>query len=290
MATSQHDLSFLWPLLKGLLVIYVVLVGSVYLFQRKLQYFPDADPVPLPQGQAFRGLQAVELLTEDGIRLLSWYWPGDRPLTLVYFSGNGGNRLDRLEWARDFHRLGYGLFLLEYRGYGGNPGTPTETGLYRDAQAAVDWLAREPGRKLAYLGESLGSGVAVEMAIRAAPAGLIIQSGFSSAADVGQHRYPLLPVGLLMKDSFDSLPKIGGLSCPLLAIHGDRDRTVPLSLGRALFEAAPEPKEWLPVRGAAHNDVSGAGGQSYWKKIDNFLNEVSGSRPDSEAVPQTREH
>ncbi|MDE2666253.1 MAG: alpha/beta hydrolase [Acidobacteriota bacterium] len=287
MATSQPDLSFLWPLLKGLLVIYVVLVGSVYLFQRKLQYFPNADPVPLPQGQAFRGLQEIELETEDGIRLLSWYWPGDRPLTLVYFSGNGGNRADRLEWARDFHRLGYGLFLLEYRGYGGNPGTPTERNLYRDAQAALDWLARDPGRKLAYLGESLGSGVAVEMATRAPPAGLIIQSGFSSAADVGQHRYPLLPVGLLMKDPFDSLPKIKGLSCPLLAIHGDRDRTVPLPLGWALFEAAPEPKEWLMVPGAAHNDVSGVGGQSYWKKIDDFLNEVSDSGPNGEAVPQT---
>ena len=286
MANSQPDLSFLWPLLKGLLVVYVVLVGSVYLFQRKLQYFPNADPVPLPQAQAFRGLQEVELETEDGNRLLSWYWPGDRPLTLVYFSGNGGNRADRLEWARDFHRLGFGLFLLEYRGYGGNPGTPTETGLYRDAQAALDWLARDPGRKLAYLGESLGSGVAVEMATRAAPAGLIIQSGFSSAADVGQHRYPLLPVGLLMKDPFDSLPKIGDLRCPLLSIHGDRDRTVPLSLGRALFDAAPEPKEWLPVPGAAHNDVSGVGGESYWKKIDDFLTEVSGSKPDGEAVPQ----
>lgn len=287
MATSQPDLSFLWPLLKGLLVIYVVLVGSVYLFQRKLQYFPNVDPVSLPQGQAFRGLQEVELETEDGNRLLSWYWPGDRPLTLVYFSGNGGNRADRLEWAWGFHRLGYGLFLLEYRGYGGNPGTPTERNLYRDAQAALDWLARDPGRKLAYLGESLGSGVAVEMATRAPPAGLIIQSGFSSAADVGQHRYPLLPVGLLMKDPFDSLPKIKGLSCPLLAIHGDRDRTVPLPLGRALFEAAPEPKEWLMVPGAAHNDVSGVGGQSYWKKIDDFLKKVSDSGPNGEAVPQT---
>ena len=285
MATSQPDLSFLWPLLKGLLVIYVVLVGSVYLFQRKLQYFPNADPVPLPQGQALRGLQEIELETEDGIRLLSWYWPGERPLTLAYFSGNGGNRADRLEWARDFHRLGYGLLLLEYRGYGGNPGTPTETNLYRDAQAALDWLAREPGRKLVYLGESLGSGVAVEMATRAAPAGLIIQSGFSSAADVGQHRYPLLPVDLLMKDPFDSLPKIKSLSCPLLAIHGDLDRTVPLSLGRALFEAAPEPKEWLLVPGAAHNDVSAVGGQSYWKTIDDFLNEVSGSGPNGGNAP-----
>ncbi len=286
MATSQHDLSFLWPLLKGLVVIYVVLVGSVYLFQRKLQYFPNPDPVPLPRGEAFQGLREVTLPTEDGHRLQSWFWPGQKPLTLVYFPGNGGNRADRLDWARDFHRLGYGLLLLDYRGYGGNPGTPTETGLYRDAQAAVNWLNAEPDRKLAYLGESLGSGVAVEMATRAAPAGLIIQSGFSSAADVGQHRYPLLPVGLLMKDPFDSLPKIRGLSCPLLSIHGDRDRTVPLSLGRALFEAAPEPKEWLPVPGAAHNDVSGVGGQSYWMKIDDFLSEVSGSGPDGEAAPQ----
>ena len=286
MAPSQHDFSFAWPLLKGLLVIYVVLVGSVYLFQRKLQYFPEADPVPLPRGEAYRGLQEVELETEDGNRLLGWYWPGERPLTLVYFGGNGGNRMDRLDWARDFHRLDYSLFLLDYRGYGGNPGTPTEAGLYRDAQAAVDWLAREPGRKLAYLGESLGSGVAVEMAIRTAPSGLIVQSGFSSAVDVGKSRYPLLPVSLLMTDRFDSLPKIRRLGCPLLSIHGDRDRTVPLSLGRALFEAAPQPKEWLPVPGAAHNDVSGMGGHSYWTKIDDFLSEVSGSGPDGEAVPQ----
>ena len=146
MATSHHTLSFLWPLLKGLLVIYAVLVGTVYLLQRKLQYFPDADPVPLPRGQEFRGLQTVELVSEDGNRSLSWYWPGEKPLTLVYFGGNGGNRADRLDWARDFHRLGYGLLLLDYRGYGGNPGTPTETGLYRDAQAALDWLGRESDR------------------------------------------------------------------------------------------------------------------------------------------------
>ena len=277
MATSHHSVAFLWPLLKGLLVIYAVLVGTVYLLQRKLQYFPDADPVPLPRGQEFRGLQTVELVSEDGIRSLSWYWPGEKPLTLVYFGGNGGNRADRLDWARDFHRLGYGLLLLDYRGYGGNPGTPTETGLYRDAQAALDWLGRESDQKLAYFGESLGSGVAVEMATRVTPAGLIIQSGFSSAVDVGRSRYPFLPVGLLMKDRFDSLLKIRGVACPLLAIHGDRDRTVPLPLGRALFEAAREPKDWLPVPGAAHNDVSGVGGQSYWKKIDDFLQEVSGS-------------
>ena len=287
MSTSHHSLSFLWPLLKGLVVIYAVLVGTVYLLQRKLQYFPNADPVPLPRGQEFRGLQTVELVSEDGNRSLSWYWPGEKPLTLVYFGGNGGNRADRLDWARDFHRLGYGLLLLDYRGYGGNPGTPTETGLYRDAQAALDWLAREPGRKLAYLGESLGSGVAAELATRAVPAGLIIQSGFSSAVDVGKSRYPLLPVSLLMKDRFDSLPKIRELGCPLLSIHGDRDRTVPLPLGRALFEAAPEPKEWLLVPGAAHNDVSGVGGQPYWTKIDDFLKEVSGSGPDGGAVPQT---
>ena len=279
MGTTHHFLSFLWPLLKGLVVIYAVLFGATYFLQRKLQYFPDADSVPLPRGEEFRGLQAVELVSEDGNRLLSWYWPGVRPLTLVYFGGNGGNRADRLDWARDFRRLGYGLLLLDYRGYGGNPGTPTETGLYRDAQAALDWLFREPDRRLAYFGESLGSGVAVEMATRATPAGLIIQSGFSSAVDVGRSRYPFLPVGVLMKDRYDSLPKIRGLRCPLLAIHGDRDRTVPLSLGRALFEAAREPKEWLLVPGAAHNDVSRVGGQSYWKKIDDFLLAVSCSGP-----------
>lgn len=279
MAASQHDLSFLWLLLRVLLAIYVVLVGTIYLFQRKLQYFPEADPVPIPSAQAFRGLQLVELTTEDNNQLLSWYWPGEKPLTLVYFGGNGGNRGNRLDWARDFHRLGYGLFLLDYRGYGGNPGTPNETGLYQDAQAALDWLAKESDRKLAYFGESLGSGVAVEMATRSTPAGLIIQSGFSSAVDVGRSRYPILPVGLLMQDRFESVSKIRSLNCPLLAIHGDRDRTVPLSLGWKLFETALQPKEWLLVPEASHNDVSTVGGQSYWKKIDEFLQKISVIKP-----------
>jgi fermentation-respiration switch protein FrsA (DUF1100 family) len=274
---SGHTNSLLWSLLSGLLVVYAVIVGCVYLFQRKLQYFPDADPVPLPQGHQYLGLQTVELVSKDGIRLFCWYWPGERPLTLVYFHGNGGNRRDRLDWVRDFHRLGYGVFILDYRGYGGSGGTPTERGLYRDGQAALDWLREETDQQLVYFGESLGSGVAVEMATRTTPAAVIIQSGFSSAVDVGKHRYPFLPVSLLMKDHFDSLAKIKAVGCPLLFIHGERDLTVPLSSGQALYEAAPEPKEWLLVPGAGHNDVVGVGGQPYWKKIEDFLQSVSGS-------------
>ncbi len=259
MGTTHHFLSFLWPLLKGLVVIYAVLFGTTYLLQRKLQYFPNADPVPLPRGEEFRGLQAVELVSEDGNRLLSWYWPGERPLTLVYFGGNGGNRADRLDWARDFRRLGYGLLLVDYRGYGGNPGTPTETGLYRDAQAALDWLFREPDRKLAYFGESLGSGVAVEMATRATPAGLIIQSGFSSAVDVGRSRFPFLPVGVLMKDRYDSLPKIRGLRCPCWPFTATGTGRSPSPwAGRSLRRpGSPRNGCWFPVPPITTCPVSG---------------------------------
>ncbi len=275
---TQPAHSLIWRLLKGFLVIYAVIVGGVYLFQRKLQYFPDADPVPLPQGREYLGLQTVALVSEDGSKLFSWYWPGKRSLTLVYFHGNGGNRGDRLDWIRDFHRLGYGVFILDYRGYGGSQGVPTERGLYQDGQAALDWLREKTEQKLVYLGESLGSGVAVEMATRITPAALIIQSGFSSVVDVAQKSYPYLPVGLLMKDRYESLPKIRGVRCPLLFIHGDRDSTVPLSLGQALYDAAPEPKDWFLVPGASHSNVVDLGGQSYWKKIDDFLQRVSGSK------------
>ena len=268
---SLHAHSLLWRLLRTVLVFYAVIVGCVYFFQRKLEYFPDANRVPLPRGQEYLGLQAVELVTKDGVRLFSWYWPGKRPLTLVYFHGNGGNRRDRLDWVRDCHRLGYGVFILDYRGYGGSGGTPTEKGLYQDAQAALDWLRKETDQQLVYLGESLGSAVAVEMATRSTPAAVIIQSGFSSAVDVGKHRYPYLPVNLLMKDRFESLTKIKAVRCPLLVVHGEHDSTVPLSLGRALYEAAPEPKDWFLVPGAAHNDVVEVAGQAYWDRLEAFL-------------------
>jgi uncharacterized protein len=262
---------FYWRAVRDLVVLYLVFAGLVYLFQRKLQYFPDAASVPLPHDPRYRGIATVNLTTADGLRLFAWHWPGRSTATLVVFHGNAGHRGHRLDWIEDLHNLGYGVFILDYRGYGGSQGSPTEEGLYRDGEAALGWLGKQGIRDLVYFGESLGCGVAVEMARRQPPLALILQSGFSSALDVARKAYPYLPVRLLMKDRFDSQAKMAQIRCPVLFIHGERDSIIPAKLGRALYEAANEPKTWFPIPGADHNDLPWMGGKTYLDGIQEFL-------------------
>jgi uncharacterized protein len=264
------DVSY-WPFLRNLAAVYIIFIVLVYLFQRKLQYFPDPSEVPLPQGEEYLGLETVDLTTVDGLHITGWHWPGGRPVTLLIFHGNAGHRGHRLDWVRNLHGLGYGVFILDYRGYGGSDGSPTEEGLYRDGEAALQWLQHKKDLKLVYFGESLGCGVAVELAVRHPPEALILQSGFSSALAVARKAYPYLPVRLLMKDRYECLEKIQKVSCPLLIIHGERDSLIPIGIGRELFEAAREPKEWFPLPGADHNDLPWVGGRAYLEKIDAFL-------------------
>jgi fermentation-respiration switch protein FrsA (DUF1100 family) len=258
-------------ILRDLAALYVLFVLVVYLFQRKLQYFPDSSIVPTPVGDEFRRLQTIELSTPDGVRLLSWHWPGSVPTTLVVFHGNAGHRGHRLEWIADLHRLGYGIFILDYRGYGGSEGSPSEQGLYTDAETAVRWLRENTKTQLTYFGESLGCGVAVETACRIPPKALILQSGFVSGADIAQNAYPFLPARWLLKDRYDSSAKVQQIHCPLLFVHGDQDSVVPFRFGKALFDLANEPKQWSPIAGANHNDLSWVGGKEYLKTIDGFL-------------------
>jgi fermentation-respiration switch protein FrsA (DUF1100 family) len=253
------------------LCVYIVIVVLIALGQRKLQYLPSPAAAGVPSGERYRLLEEVELTAADGVRLCAWYWPGERPLTLLVFHGNAGHRGHRLPWMERLHALGLGVFLLDYRGYGGSGGSPSEEGLYLDGEAAVAWLRARGAPGVVYVGESLGCGVAVEMAVRHPPAALIVQSGFSSAVDVARRVYPFLPVGLLMKDRYENLPKIRGLSVPLLVIHGERDEIVAPDLGRALFDAAPGPKELFIVPRAGHNDLLLAGGSAYYARVDAFL-------------------
>jgi fermentation-respiration switch protein FrsA (DUF1100 family) len=258
-------------ILRVLAVLYVLLLVVVYLFQRKLQYFPDSSIVPNPAGNGYLGLETIELYTPDGVRLVSWHWPGSLPTTLVIFHGNAGHRGHRLEWISDLHRLGYGIFILDYRGYGGSEGAPSEQGLYVDAETAARWLKEKTKTQLVYFGESLGCGVAVETACRIPPASMILQSGFASAGDIAQNAYPFLPARWLLKDRYDSSRKMQNIHCPLLVIHGDQDSVIPIRFGKALFDLANEPKEWSPIVGADHNDLQWVGGKKYLKTIDAFL-------------------
>ncbi|MBI4604752.1 MAG: alpha/beta hydrolase, partial [Planctomycetes bacterium] len=254
----------LWRFARNVAIGYAALALLAYVFQRRLQYMPDRGPVAPPAGPQGRGLEEVQVTASDGVRLRGWHWPGERPVTLLILPGNAGHRGYRLEWIDDLRSLGLGVCIVDYRGYGGSEGSPTEEGLYRDAEAAAAWLeerARASGRpaRIVYLGESIGCAVAVELALRRPPAALILQSSFSSAADVGQRAYPFLPVKLLLKDRFDAASRIGRVAAPKLFLHGDSDGIVPMRFGRRLFDAAADPKEWHEVPGAGHNDVPWVG-------------------------------
>jgi fermentation-respiration switch protein FrsA (DUF1100 family) len=265
---GRRPARMLYPFLGFALVAYAALAAGLFFFQRQLLYHPDKTR-PQLAGLGQIGVREVGLSTDDGLSLLSWYLPPrpdyqhqtGRPV-IVYFHGNGGHigyRVDRLlRFARD----GYGVLMLEYRGYGGNPGVPTETGFYADARAAVGFLEREgvaPNRLVLY-GESLGSGVAVELAAQHDVAGVILEAPFTSVAEVAQHHFPYVPAARLVTDRFDSRSRIAKVRAPILVLHGERDRVVPVCYGRALFDAAPEPKEGWFVREAGHEDLARYGG------------------------------
>jgi hypothetical protein len=226
-------------------------------FDRFFLYFPDASRPDVSAAGVAR-LQEVTLATEDGLRLLSWWLPpsAGRP-TIVYFHGNGGHIGYRAERLRLFARAGLGVLFLEYRGYGGNPGRPSEPGLYADARAALAFVEGQgiPDQHLVLYGESLGTGVAVRMASDRPVAALVLEAPYTSMEAVGAAHYPAALVRLLLEDRFDSLSRIGMVRAPLLVPHGERDDIIPAALGRALFAAAPEPKElWIAPAGG-HNDL-----------------------------------
>jgi fermentation-respiration switch protein FrsA (DUF1100 family) len=265
--------------------VVIVLAGAVGLAvlwwaQRSLMYFPSGGPVP-PATRVLLGALDVELATRDGLRLGAWFVPGHgappRPAVLVA-SGNAGDRSDRAPLAVALASAGYSVLLFDYRGYGGNPGSPTEEGLLNDARAAADHLHRrsdvDPAR-VAYLGESLGSGVVTALAIERSPSALILRSPFTSFAEVGSHHYPWLPVALFVRDRYPIVDQIGSVRAPVLIIAGDADDIVPLRFSRAVYEKAAEPKEIIVLGGVGHNDPELLAGERMIAAITRFLSERS---------------
>lgn len=259
----------------GLVGFWLLLCGLAFVLQRRFQYFPDRGPVPLPPDDRWQGLEAVTFEAADGIKLEAFFWPGVREETLLVLHGNAGHRGHRLDWMEGFHRRGWSVFLLDWRGYGGSEGSPSEEGFLQDAEAAAAWLAGRKRTRVIYVGESIGCGVAVELAARRPPLGLVLQSGTISVARVAQRAYPFLPMGLLLKDRFDVAGTADQVHCPSLSIHGDLDEIVPLELGRALHDALGGPGTWYVIEGAEHNDIVAWGGEAYYARVHAFLEEVS---------------
>ncbi|MBL8706608.1 MAG: alpha/beta hydrolase [Rhodospirillales bacterium] len=245
------------------LVVYGGLLAGLYVFQRQLLYHPSAT-VPDRARAGVADMRAVALRTEDGLDLLAWYKPPAAPggRLVILFHGNAGNIGHRAHKARRFLDAGFGVLLVSWRGFAGNAGAPSEEGLMRDARAAMAFARAEgftPGR-IAFYGESLGSGLAVAMAAEAADAGtpvagVVLEAPYTTIPAVAQHHYFYVPATLLVHDKFDSLSRIARIKTPLLVVHGVRDRTVPVRFGEMLFAAAREPKQALWLSEAAHNNV-----------------------------------
>jgi fermentation-respiration switch protein FrsA (DUF1100 family) len=246
------------------LVVVVLLAGvglaGVWGLQRQLVYYPDASDVP-PAGEVLPGARDVTLETADGLELGAWYLPADARrdtgLAVLVAPGNGGNRAGRAGLARELGARGLAVLLLDYRGYGGNPGSPSEDGLAADADAAVRALddLGHPSDRTIFFGESLGTGVVAGLLQRHRPAAVVLRSPFTELADVGRHHYPWLPVRTLLRDRFPVLDPVAGSDVPITVIYGDRDDVVPTELSARVADSAPALVERVVLEGAGHNDA-----------------------------------
>ena len=242
-----------------LVVGLAVLVGLLWAFQRRLVYLPDDGPLPAA-ADALPGARDVQLTTTDGLTLGAWFVPGptaDAPTVLVA-QGNGGNRAGRAPLARALSAAGLGVLLFDYRGYGGNPGEPSEDGLARDVRAARSWLLEEAGvppERLLYYGESLGCAVVTELAVEHPPAGLLLRSPFVDLAAVGSEHYPFLPVRALLRDRYPVAEQIARVQAPTTVVLGTADSIVPPAQSRRVADAAAQLHRRVEIPGADHNDL-----------------------------------
>ena len=236
-----------------LVVAIGLLLAAIWGLQRRLIYFPDASAVrPLP------GVQEVRLRTADGLELGAWYLPAgsngpDRDVGVLVASGNAGNRALRVPLATALADAGMAVLLFDYRGYGGNLGSPSEAGLALDVRAAREFL-RQRHERLLYFGESLGAAVVTELATEHPPAGLFLRSPFVDLAAVGRAHYPYLPVRALLRDRYPVAERLGRIRVPTTVLLGTADRIVPPEQSRAVAAAAAGPTVLVEVRGADHND------------------------------------
>jgi pimeloyl-ACP methyl ester carboxylesterase len=235
-----------------------LITGLLWGFQRKLIYLPDAGPAGSAD-DVVPGAKDVVLRTADGLELTAWYVPGRTPdaVTVLVANGNGGHRGVRAPLARALTDVGLAVLLFDYRGYGGNPGSPTEEGLALDVRAARDHLVREVGvrpDRLLYFGESLGAAVVTELATEYPPAGLILRSPFVDLASVAAVHFPFLPIRALLRDRFPVAELIARVDVPTTVVYGSADSIVPPDQSRAVGYAAAQLHRLVEVPGADHND------------------------------------
>lgn len=255
----------------------VVVLAVLRAFEIRFIFFPPRFPDGFPaRGNYPANLEEVWISTEDGVRLNAWFRAAPASAkVLLWLHGNATNIGRQMPELEDYSRLGPNILALDYRGYGKSEGSPDEAGVYRDADAAYRYLTQQrhfsPGNIVVY-GHSLGGAVAVDLASRQPCGGLIVESSFTSVGEMARLMFHLPLMQYLPRSRFDSLAKIRRVHAPILVIHGTHDQTVPFSMGQRLFDAAPEPKWFLPVEGGEHDSLSIEGGEQYWKALESFVN------------------
>lgn len=250
--------------------------GWMYLQQPRMVFFPSSDLAATPDdwGMAY---EDVSLETVDGLRLHGWYIPrSGAKRVLIFFHGNAGNVSHRGDSLRIFHRLGLNILIIDYRGYGLSEGHPSEHGLYEDARTAWRYLCEERNFEAADIvvfGRSLGGAVAGRLAAEVRPGGVILESTFSSARDMGEVVLPVVSRVLVPRFRFDTARAVAGLRSPVLVLHSPEDEIIPYRQGRKVYEAAPDPKHFVELRGG-HNTGFLDSGLRYPRALAHFLAEL----------------
>jgi fermentation-respiration switch protein FrsA (DUF1100 family) len=269
-----------------LLVAYWGLGLILYFMQPTFLYRPTPDVLYTPDelGLAFEN---VVITTRDGLKLSGWYVPAeDAQLTLLFCHGNGGNITHRLDSINIFHDLGINCLIFDYRGYGNSEGKPTEEGTYLDAKAAYQWLRKNKktdANNIIIFGRSLGASIAAQLASQVEARGLIIESGFTSYADMGKKFYPYMPVRWFASFSYNTVGYLRQVRCPVLVVHSRTDELVPFQFGLELYETANEPKEFVEITGS-HNDGFLISGQIYTNNLREWLKFVRKYQPQAQPV------
>ncbi len=249
----------------------IILFALVRFLEHKSLYFPLKKIEATPK-EIDLDYEDISVTAKDGVKLNGWFIPARNPrATLLFCHGNGGNISHRLEKISMFNFLGLNVLIFDYRGYGKSKGRPSETGLYLDAEAMYQYLLNEKGlvpQEIIAYGESLGSAVAVDLASKYELGGLIIEEGFTSVKDMGETLLPFIPSSVF-KSEFNSLNKIKDIRSPKLFFHSADDEIVPFTLGRMLYDASPEPKEFVQLQGG-HNDAFLISQELFMGKIDSF--------------------
>jgi hypothetical protein len=231
----------------ALVFFYILLLIIVFFFQGNLLYHPTTNNYL--KDQAARepaGIEKVKIVTKDEINLIGWFYNQDleKFKTILFFHGNAGSLENRTYKLNHFKNLNLNFLIIAWRGFNGNKGKPNEMGLYEDAKSAITWLKAQniKEKNIILYGESLGTGVAVEIAQNKNYAGVILESPFTSMLNMGKKYYPFFPVNLLLKDKFESYKKINNIFVPVLIMHGKDDKIVPYDIGKKMYELANEPK------------------------------------------------